>query len=247
VLSLSAWVAAAAAAITVLRAAVVVPDGQPLTAALEIIRRVALAGAWYVLGITALSTLTRAVRVDALVALADALTVLPLRGAVRGALGAGLAGTLVLSAPSLAGAGVDDPPIVTLRRLPAPGAAATTSTTTTIVLRPPPTTSTTTRPPPTWAPTWAPNGPPPAAPVRPPRPPAVPTLDVTADAPTWRVARGQCFWTIAEAVVSARRGRPVLDREIVPYWRLLIAANRSRLRDPANPDLIFPGQVFIVP
>ena len=239
-LSLCAWVASAIGVLFVLRASVIAPDGQPLTAAIEVIRRMALAGAWYVLGVTALATLTRAVRATALVDLVDALTVLPLRSAVRGALGVGLASALALSGPALATAGVDDPPIVTLHRLPPSAPSTTTSTTIPpAVVRPPPTA-------PTTPPTWAPSPRPPTTVTTPPRRPQ-PAPTVPAGAPTWRVARGQCFWTIAESVISAHLGRPVSDREIVPYWRALIAANRTRLRDPANPDLVFPGQVFVLP
>ena len=46
----------------------------------------------------------------------------------------------------------------------------------------------------------------------------------------------------------ADAGRPVpTDAEIDPYWRRLIEHNRDRLIDPANPDLIHPGQVFETP
>ena len=44
-----------------------------------------------------------------------------------------------------------------------------------------------------------------------------------------------------------RRLRLATDAEIRPYWLALIERNRSSLVDPANPDLIFPGQVFQLP
>jgi nucleoid-associated protein YgaU len=34
---------------------------------------------------------------------------------------------------------------------------------------------------------------------------------------------------------------------VAPYWQRLVEANRPALADPANPDLVFPGQVFTVP
>jgi len=58
---------------------------------------------------------------------------------------------------------------------------------------------------------------------------------------------GECFWSIAEDVLAAAWGRAPSDAEIVPYWRVLIEANRATLADTANEDLIFPGQVFTVP
>ena len=57
------------------------------------------------------------------------------------------------------------------------------------------------------------------------------------------VRPGDHFWSIAELVV-AERG---LDVPVGRYWRLLVEANRSRLVDPANPDLLYPGQVLVLP
>lgn len=62
----------------------------------------------------------------------------------------------------------------------------------------------------------------------------------------WVVAPGESFWSIAEDVLADALGREPSDGEIVPYWRGLIEANRDRLLSP-NPDLIRPGQVFLVP
>ena len=59
-------------------------------------------------------------------------------------------------------------------------------------------------------------------------------------------ARGDSFWRIAKATLSAAWRRPPADREIVPYWHEVVAANRDRLHD-RDPDLIFPGEVFELP
>jgi nucleoid-associated protein YgaU len=64
---------------------------------------------------------------------------------------------------------------------------------------------------------------------------------------TWTVQPGQCFWSIAEAVLAERLGRQATAEEVVPYWNRLIDANRAALADRDNPDLVFPGQVFTVP
>jgi hypothetical protein len=53
------------------------------------------------------------------------------------------------------------------------------------------------------------------------------------------VTPGDSFWSIAVAEVG--------DRDVVPYWRALIEANRLRLVDPSNPDLLYPGQVLRLP
>jgi nucleoid-associated protein YgaU len=75
--------------------------------------------------------------------------------------------------------------------------------------------------------------------------PGAPAAPVPAD--RWTVKPGECFWTIAERVLSDHAGRAPSDAEIVPYWRRLIDANRLELAQRDNPDLIFPGQVFVVP
>jgi hypothetical protein len=63
----------------------------------------------------------------------------------------------------------------------------------------------------------------------------------------WTVAHGDHLWRIAERVLTDTWGRSPSDREIDPYWRQVIAANRSRLADPENADLLFPGQLLAVP
>jgi nucleoid-associated protein YgaU len=74
-----------------------------------------------------------------------------------------------------------------------------------------------------------------------------PATAPATDDRTWTVQPGQCFWSIAEAVLGESLGREVTPSEVVPYWNRLIEANRGALADPDNPDLIFPGQVFTVP
>ena len=65
--------------------------------------------------------------------------------------------------------------------------------------------------------------------------------------PTWTARPGDSFWRIAELVLTERWGRPPSDAEVDPYWRAVVAANTRHLADPANPDLIFPGQTFDLP
>ena len=52
---------------------------------------------------------------------------------------------------------------------------------------------------------------------------------------------------LAEATLAQVWGRRPTDAEVAPYWRTVVEANRRRLVDPANPDLIRPGQVFTLP
>lgn len=64
---------------------------------------------------------------------------------------------------------------------------------------------------------------------------------------TWTVAPGESLWSIAEELLTEAWRRPPSDAEIDPFWRALVEGNRARLVDPADPDLIHPGQVFEVP
>ena len=82
----------------------------------------------------------------------------------------------------------------------------------------------------------------PAAPVVAPQ--VTPTTTTTD---RWTVKPGECFWSIAESVLTDRWDRVPTDAEIVPYWQHLIDANRHELAERNDPDLIFPGQVFVVP
>jgi hypothetical protein len=61
------------------------------------------------------------------------------------------------------------------------------------------------------------------------------------------VRRGEHFWAIAEDVLRDAWDRQPTDAEIDPYWRALVEANRSRLVDRRNPDLLLPGQTVVVP
>jgi nucleoid-associated protein YgaU len=61
------------------------------------------------------------------------------------------------------------------------------------------------------------------------------------------VQPGDHLWAIAEAELQRAWGRAPSDRQIDPYWRLLVAQNRDRLHDPANPDLLFPGDRISLP
>ena len=140
VFSLAAWAGLAATAVVVLRASVVVPDGQPISSVFELLRRGALAAAWYVLALTCAGALARGLRAVSLVRALDAVTVAPLRQTISAALGLGLVGALAVSGPAIALTAPDDPPIVTLHRLPPSSTptSATTVTPTWAVDRPPP-------------------------------------------------------------------------------------------------------------
>ena len=80
--------------------------------------------------------------------------------------------------------------------------------------------------------------------------PAPTPAPAPASAPAVRthvVVPGEHFWSIAESVLHDAWGRNASVPEVTPYWRALVEANRDRLRDPHNADLVFPGQEFVVP
>jgi nucleoid-associated protein YgaU len=64
---------------------------------------------------------------------------------------------------------------------------------------------------------------------------------------TWTVERGDHLWSIAERSLADRLGHTAAADEVLFYWQQLIEANRDRLVDPANPDLILVGQTFVLP
>jgi nucleoid-associated protein YgaU len=75
--------------------------------------------------------------------------------------------------------------------------------------------------------------------------PAAPAVPVAASPVPDEVvvAVGDSFWSLAVDAV-ADRPEPV---PVEGYWLRLIAANRDRLVDPANADLLYPGQVLVRP
>jgi len=91
----------------------------------------------------------------------------------------------------------------------------------------------------------------PAHPTRPTRPARAATRPerstTTARGRVYVVRPGDNLWQIARSEVIRRGGteRPD-DAQIAPYWRRVIAANRSTLRS-GDPSLIFPGEAIALP
>jgi hypothetical protein len=84
------------------------------------------------------------------------------------------------------------------------------------------------------------------APPAPAAPVAADPAHRTAPPSAWTVEAGDSFWSIAaEAVAPA--GTEPNDRQVMAYWRRLVEANRGRLIDPGNPDLLVPGQELVLP
>ena len=73
-----------------------------------------------------------------------------------------------------------------------------------------------------------------------------PAMAPRGEIPTHTVVPGDTFWSIAEGALRAS-GSLTSDAAIIPYWHALIEANRDRLKAPNEPDLIYPGQIFVLP
>jgi serine/threonine protein kinase len=117
-----------------------------------------------------------------------------------------------------------------------PAGSPTTSTSTTST-----TTSTTT----TTVPVAPPQSASPAADLPP--TPATPATLAVAEPSRWTIGTGDHMWRVAEVSLALSWGRRPTEVDIDAYWRSLIAANRDRLADPRNPDLVFVGQVLDLP
>jgi len=208
----------------------------PATAVVAVVRLAAVgASAWLALAsglqLVALSRPTSSLR-----GLADAVSPCFLRSLACGA--ASLTASAGLAMPAAA-LGPPENPMGTAVMVPLD------ATTTTVPPQPAPTSSTTTLAPTTT--TTVPATTTTTAPVRPPARPSPPAPAATAvpappDAPAadeMVVVPGDSFWSIA---VDEAGGR-----EVTTYWRALIEANRDRLVDPANPDLLYPDQVLRLP
>lgn len=63
----------------------------------------------------------------------------------------------------------------------------------------------------------------------------------------WTIRSGDNLWAVADETLRARWGRVPTDQEVDGYWRHLIQENLDRLVHPGQPDLVYPGQVFLLP
>ncbi len=200
----------------------------PLQAFFAVVGRMVVLGAWYLLAATVVGTAARLLDAATLVRATDALTVPVLRRALRGALGVGLATAVVTT-----GAGARSP-------IAGPGPAGTRVA---LVAA--------------SAPLPEADEPPAGAAEPPvmrrlpdgeaaPTPPESPGSALAAAPSDWLVAPGDHLWSVAVRVLETAWGRAASDDDVTPYWQRLVEANRDRLADPANPDLVYPGQRLAV-
>jgi hypothetical protein len=76
-------------------------------------------------------------------------------------------------------------------------------------------------------------------------PPLVSRPDV--DAGVWVVRPGDNLWHVAQVTLRARSRRPVTDGAVAEYLDRLVARNARALEVPGHPELVYPGQRFVLP
>lgn len=246
------------------------------TMAMAFVRLMALAGAWYLAAVTAMSVVANAAGWRPVNRAAAHLTPNVIRRMLSGTASLGLAGGVFSGAtpamlttatafpteaptagPGHDGTG-DDADTATMTRLPHPADDLTRTDPSARPREPHPhtPTATMTRLPdpvdpnsaPSASTTTTPANPGPAAPPSVPRPRQSTNARDTHAAPpeSWVVGAGDSFWSIAEEAIAGPRATAA-DDHVARYWCALIEANRARLTDPANPDLLLPGQRLVLP
>lgn len=61
------------------------------------------------------------------------------------------------------------------------------------------------------------------------------------------VQPGENLWSIAASHLASEQGGQPTAQAVAPHWRALIDANRDRLPDPDNPDLVYRGLELRLP
>lgn len=221
---------------------------QPVEAAFAVLRLVLVAVSCYLLAATLVASFARLARIGRLVAVTDVVTLPFVRRIVHGAIGVGMVGATVAAGASAAsatsGPALARPAVVQVRLAaqvtdPGPTAAAPGGGGD-AVDRPPPTLRRLDPLPVTDVPPTADPAPLPAPAGDRVGAPATAGIEVVVDA-------GDHLWSLAEGALEAAWGRAPSDAEVVGYWEQVIEANRARLADSANPDLVFPGQSLVLP
>ncbi len=225
-------------------------DREAVDIAFAIGRLLVLAAAWYLLGVTTIGALARALQWSRLITATDLLATPWVRHLLQGALGLGLATAAVTTVTA---------PVRTPAVEPQAQPVASAQVATEVARAQParfgadaPDTVATMRVGDAGGVSYSAQVPieaeRPAPPITPPAQALAPAeTPAASDAVEWTVAPGEHFWTAAEQILTESWQRAPTDDEVTPYWETLIEANRDRLADPGNPDLVLPGQVMRVP
>jgi hypothetical protein len=239
-LALAVWLAFIAASIAGLHRLgewfpldLILAGGGPLEPALAAALRLAgLVAGYWLAGSTTLYAIARVGRIPAAIRAVEWATVGPVRRLIDGMLAGALVATIGL--PANAGT------MISSGYVPVPaGDPAPTTTTSPVPDVPDPDESVV--PDTLFLPIQATPDPPLGEP-----PSIAPPLTVP-NSPTEIVVRpGDHMWSLAEQQLALVRGREVSDIEIAPYWLQVVGTNLSRIRS-GDPDLIFPGEILVLP
>lgn len=241
-------------------------DGrEPAVAAVAVLRLVVLALAWYLVGVATVGIVARLVRRAGLIRVADALTVPMVRRLLQGALGVSLA-TAMVGASAPVARDIDAPRMSVAAEQPA---------TTAVTARAAPPASEAGASGADGAPRLvvasegsdaAGDAPTAQASTAPVSMRLIEQEDVATATPEdqlpgsergeqpdagqqsrHHVVTGESLWSIAQDTLAQRWEREPTDAEVLDYWQDVIDHNRAALADPDNPDLIFPGDVIVLP
>lgn len=193
----------------------------PAVATMVLVRMMGLVAAGWLFAVASLELLAfGAPSLGPVGRLADLIAPRSLQRFVHGLAGLSLTAGLAVVAPSAGIPAGSDPGVAVMHLIDAPPLAA--------------------------AP--APSAPPAApVPVPVPEPVPVPVAGAARLVGEIAVGPGESFWSISAEVMIEALGRPPSDSEVVGHWKRLIELNRDRLVDPDNPDLLYPGQVLVLP
>ncbi|MGQ0849566.1 MAG: LysM peptidoglycan-binding domain-containing protein [Actinomycetota bacterium] len=207
-------------------AAITDPYGQLQVALPAVLRLIGLGIAYWLLGTTALYAISRLLRLSAALKSVRWMTIRPMRRLVDGMLAGGLAVTM--SMPAIASSTAPGyVPVPAGDPVPLPPATNQA---------PDPVTPAQ----PTTAERDVHEMYVPVTPIR--KEPPVPTLGAIEVI----VKAGDSMWKLAEERIVTWRGNEATDADIAPYWLAVIGANKNRIRS-GDPDLIYPGEVLILP
>ncbi len=188
----------------------------PVDAAFAVLGLTLVVVAWYLLAVTAVQAAATVVGASRLISIADLLTLPAVKRSVHAVLGAGLACSVVAAGAARGSNPFAGAPMG-LVAASAPLEGEPPAELDTPVMR------------------RLPDG-------APEEPAAVRGSAAVPAAGEWTVAPGEHLWSVAASVLEAAWEAPADETQVASYWRRLIDANTDRLADPANPDLVFPGQ-----
>jgi hypothetical protein len=74
-----------------------------------------------------------------------------------------------------------------------------------------------------------------------------PPPPIATDPAVWTIEPGEHLWAVAAETLRDRWSTTPSHAATARYLATLIDANRDVLADPDNPDLVYPGQLFVLP